>query len=203
MLLAVFSSPLSSHFPIHLTQTLPRLCVRVAQPGTRSFSSENWISSTFIGLSAFFSRLQACSKESQSVTKIKPNRSRCESGKSFPGNGHCSCMFRKVELAPADALQQIHVVHVDPSYILWITVLVKAVINMCSILNICSRINNSDRICFEKKKKKRKPEEATLVWSCMQWEARAEGDPWTGIEAVSISIGENGHYIHYGFPEST
>lgn len=42
-------------------------------------------------------------RKSQSLTKIKPNRSRCALGKSFPGNGHCSCMFRSLERTLADA----------------------------------------------------------------------------------------------------
>ena len=40
-------------------------------------------------------------------------------------------------------------------------------------------------------------------WSCMQSEARGEGDLRTDIEPVSISIGDNNHYIHYGLSEST
>lgn len=40
-------------------------------------------------------------------------------------------------------------------------------------------------------------------WSCMQSEARGEGDLWTNIEPVCISIEENNHYIHYGLSEST
>lgn len=128
MLLAVFSSPLRFHFPFHLTQNIAKIMCQGSS--TRSFPSENWTSCTFIGLSAFFLLLQACSKESQSLTKIKANRSRCASGKS-----RCSCMFRTLELAPADALQQIHAVK---SYVLQIIVLVKPVINMCSTLNICS-----------------------------------------------------------------
>lgn len=78
---------------------------------------------------------QACSKESQSLKTIKPNRSRCASGKSFPGTGHCSCTFGKPELAPFDAPQQIHVVK---SYVLQIVVWADPLVNVCSTLNSCT-----------------------------------------------------------------